>query len=153
MKRSSKLAFYFALCATVSATGLQAQYLVTFQGPAIVSQDPTAQYLVTFQGPAIVSQDPTVSFFDPTTLVPGPTTSVPGASQFLSLADGSELYLITNNTGAAITVLYPIAGSAVVDAASQQDIGNFANPLNCGALTPDGSRLVVGENAVHIFDT
>ena len=135
MKRSSKLALYFALCATVSATGLQAQYLVTFQGPAIVSQDPT------------------VSFFDPTTLVPGPTTSVPGAFQFLSLADGSELYLITNNTGAAITVLYPIAGSAVVDAASQQDIGNFANPLNCGALTPDGSRLVVGENAVHIFDT
>jgi uncharacterized protein (TIGR03437 family) len=135
MKRSSKLALYFALCATVSATGLQAQYLVTFQGPAIVSQDPT------------------VSFFDPTTLVPGPTISVPGAIQFLSLADGSELYLITNNTGAAITVLYPIAGSAVVDPTSQQDIGNFANPLNCAALTPDGSRLVVGENAVHIFDT
>jgi len=135
MTGSSKLALYCALCATVSATGLRAQYLVTFQGPATVSQDPT------------------VSFFNATTLAPGPTISVPGAFQFLSLADGSELYLITNNTGAAITVLQSSGGSGVVDPNSLQDIGNFANPLNCAALTPDGSRLVVGENAVHIFDT
>jgi len=132
MTLSSKLAFYFALCASVSATALQAQFVVTFQGPATVSTDPT------------------VSFFDPTTLEPGTTLSVPGAFQFLSRADASELYLITNNTGPAITVLHPRTRSTV---ASRHDIGNFPNPLNCGALSPDGSRLVVGENAVHIFDT
>ncbi len=110
-----------------------------------------AQYLVTFQGPATVSQDPTVSFFDPTTLAPGATLSVPGAFQLLSLPDGSELYLITNNTGAGITVLHPRSKSGT--AGSRHDIGNFANPLNCAALSPDGSRLVVGENAVHIIDT
>jgi uncharacterized protein (TIGR03437 family) len=109
-----------------------------------------AQFLLTFQGPSIVSQDPTVTFFDPATMEPGTTLSVPGAFQFLSLADGSELYLITNNTGAAITVMHPRSKSAI---ASAHAIGNFPNPLNCGALSPDGSRLVVGENAVHIFDT
>ncbi len=112
-----------------------------------------AQYLVTFQGPATVSQDPTVSFFDPSTLNAGPTTSIPNAFQFLSLPDGSELYFITNNTGAAITVLHPKARSSVTAVAGLLQIGNFPNPLNCGALSPDGSRLVVGENAVHIFDT
>lgn len=133
MIRSSKLSlWYLILCASVSATALHAQFVVTFQGPATVSQDPT------------------VSFFDPTTLQPGTTLSVPGAFQFLSLADGSELYLITNNTGPAITVLHPRSRSTI---ASRHDIGNFPNPLNCAALAPDGSRLVVGENAVHIFDT
>jgi uncharacterized protein (TIGR03437 family) len=112
-----------------------------------------AQYLVTFQGPATVSQDPTVSFFDPTTLALGASLAVPGAFQFLSLPDGSELYLITNNTGAAITVLHPKSRSATEATAGQHNIGNFANPVNCAALSPDGSRLVVGENAVHIFDT
>lgn len=109
-----------------------------------------AQFLVTFQGPSVVSQDPTVSFFDPTTLALGTTLSIPGAFQFLSLADGSELYLITNNTGPAVTVLHPRTKSTF---ASEHDIGNFPNPLNCAALSPDGSRLVVGENAVHILDT
>ena len=112
-----------------------------------------AQYLVTFQGPATVSQDPTVSFFDPSTLNAGPTTSIPNAFQFLSLPDGSELYFITNNTGAAITVLHPKTRTSVTAVAGLLQIGNFPNPLNCGALSPDGSRLVVGENAVHIFDT
>jgi len=130
-----KLALSLALCAAVSATALQAQFVVTFQGPAAVSQDPT------------------VSFFDPTTLALDATGSVPGAFQFLSLPDGSELYLITNNTGAAITVLHPRSRSSVAATASAQQIGNFANPLNCAGLSPDGSRLVVGENAVHIFDT
>jgi len=125
-----KLVFFLTICAAISATAVQAQYLVTFQGPATVSQDPT------------------VSFFEPSTLAPGPTFYVPGAFQFLSLADGSELYLITNNTGAAVTVLQPSNGSLTATA-----IGNFANPLNCAALSPDGSRLVVGENAVHFFDT
>lgn len=97
-----------------------------------------------------MSQDPTVTFFDTTTLEPGTTLSVPGALQFLSLADGSQLYLITNNTGAGITVLQPGGNSTV---AGEFAIGNFPNPLNCAALSPDGSRLVVGENAVHIFDT
>ena len=132
MTLSSKLSLCFTLCASVSTTALQAQFLLTFQGPATVSQAPT------------------VSFFDPTTLQPGTTLSVPGAFQFLSQADGSELYLITNNTGAAITVLHPRSRSTL---ASRHDIGNFPNPLNCAALSPDGSRLVVGENAVHIFDT
>src|SRR5208283_1325893 len=76
-----------------------------------------------------------------------------GAFQFLSLPDGSELYLITNNTGAAITVLHPKSRSTTPTIAGQHNIGNFANPLNCAALSPDGTRLVVGENAVHIFDT
>jgi uncharacterized protein (TIGR03437 family) len=129
------MVFYFACCAAASITAGHAQYLVTFQGPAIVSQDPT------------------VSFFDPTTLNPGGTLSVPGAFQFLSLSDGSELYFITNNTGAAITVLHPKARTAAAAVAGQHNIGNFANPLNCAALSPDGSRLVVGENAVHIIDT
>ena len=122
-----KLVFFLTICAAISATAVQAQYLVTFQGPATVSQDPT------------------VSFFEPSTLAPGPTFYVPGAFQFLSLADGSELYLITNNTGAAVTVLQPSNGSLTATA-----IGNFANPLNCAALSPDGSRLVVGENAVQL---
>ena len=130
-----KLALHVTLFAAVSATALQAQYLVTFQGPATVSQDPT------------------VSFFDPTTLAQGPTTSVPGAFQFLSLPDGSELYLVTNNTGAAITVLHPKSRSVAQVTQGQHNIGNFPNPVNCAALTPDGSRLVVGENAVHLFDT
>jgi uncharacterized protein (TIGR03437 family) len=130
-----KLTLSFTLCAAISATALQAQYLVTFQGPAAVSQDPT------------------VSFFDPTTLALDATGSLAGAFQFLSLPDGSELYLLTNNTGAAITVLHPKSRSSVAAIAGAQQIGNFANPLNCGALSPDGSRLVVGENAVHIFDT
>jgi uncharacterized protein (TIGR03437 family) len=112
-----------------------------------------AQYLVTFQGPATVSQDPTVTFLDPTTLEPGASTSVPGAFQFLSLPDGSELYLITNNSGAAITVLRPKSRSAITATADQHNIGNFPNPLNCAALSPDGSRLVVGEDAVHVIDT
>jgi len=112
-----------------------------------------AQYLVTFQGPATVSQDPTVSFFDPTTLNAGATLSVPGAFQFLSLPDGSELYFVTNNTGAAITVLHPKARTATGAVAGEHQIGNFVNPLNCAALSPDGTRLVVGENAVHIIDT
>jgi uncharacterized protein (TIGR03437 family) len=130
-----RLALNLTLCAAISATILHAQYLVTFQGPATVSQDPT------------------VSFFDPTTLTLGATLSVPGAFEFLSLPDGSELYLVTNNSGAAITVLHPKSRSASQATAGQHDIGNFPNPLNCGALSPDGSRLVVGENAVHIFDT
>ncbi len=100
-----------------------------------------------------MSQDPTVTFFDPTTLAPGASLSIPGAVQFLSLPDGSEFYFITNNTGAAITVLHPKSRSVAAAAAGQHSIGNFANPLNCAALSPDGSRLVVGENAVHIFDT
>jgi len=120
------------LSAAASATALQAQFLVTFQGPTTVSQDPT------------------VSFFDSATLALGTSLSVPGAFQFLSLADGSELYLITNNSGPAITVLHPASRSTF---ASQHAIGNFPNPLNCAALSPDGSRLVVGENAVHIIDT
>lgn len=129
-------ALYLTLCAAVSATALQGQFLVTFQGPATVSQDPT------------------VTFYDPNTLAPGATTGAPGAFQFLSLPDGSELYLITNNTGGAITVLHPGSRtSAVSAAAGVHRIGNFANPLNCAALSPNGSRLVVGENAVHIFDT
>jgi|HubBroStandDraft_1064217.scaffolds.fasta_scaffold11470_3 uncharacterized protein (TIGR03437 family) len=130
-----RLALYLALFAAVSTTVLPAQYLVTFQGPATVSQDPT------------------VSFFDPTTLALGATLSLPGAVQFLSLPDGSELYLVTNNSGAAITVLHPKSKSVTTAVAGQHNIGNFANPLNCAALSPDGSRLVVGENAVHIFDT
>jgi uncharacterized protein (TIGR03437 family) len=130
-----KIALYLTVCAAVSATALRAQYLVTFQGPADISQDGT------------------VSFFDPTTLALGPTLQVPGALQFLSLSDGSELYLITNNSGAAITVLHPKLKSLSGTAQGRRDIGNFANPLNCGALSPDDSRLVVGENAVHIFDT
>ena len=97
-----------------------------------------AQYLVTFQGPATVSQDPTVSFFDPSTLNAGPTTSIPNAFQFLSLPDGSELYFITNNTGAAITVLHPKTRTSVTAVAGLLQIGNFPNPLNCGALSPDG---------------
>ena len=96
------MVFYFACCAAASITAGHAQYLVTFQGPAIVSQDPT------------------VSFFDPTTLNPGGTLSVPGAFQFLSLSDGSELYFITNNTGAAITVLHPKARTA----AGRSDAGS-----------------------------
>ena len=130
-----KPAFCFAFCAAASVAALHAQYLVTFQGPATVSQDPT------------------VSFFDPATLAPGASLPVPGAVQFLGVADGSELYLITNNSGAAITVLHPKSRSAAQATAGRHDIGNFANPVNCAALTPDGSRLVVGENAVHIFDT
>ena len=50
-------------------------------------------------------------------------------------------------------MLHPKSRSAVAATAGQHQIGNFANPLNCAALSPDGSRLVVGENAVHIFDT
>jgi uncharacterized protein (TIGR03437 family) len=132
MTLSSKVSRYLILCAAVSAPALHAQFLLTFQGPATVSTDPT------------------VTFFDPTTLEAGTTLSVPGAFQFLSLADGSELYLITNNSGAAITVMHPRSKSTV---ASEASIGNFPNPLNCGALSPDGGRLVVGENAVHIIDT
>jgi uncharacterized protein (TIGR03437 family) len=132
MLQASKLALYLSVFASVTTPALHAQFVVTFQGPATVSQDPT------------------VSFFDPTTLTPGTTISVPGAFQFLGNADGSELYLITNNTGAAVTVLHPLSRSTV---GSRHDIGNFPNPVNCAALSPDGSRLVVGENAVHIFDT
>jgi uncharacterized protein (TIGR03437 family) len=112
-----------------------------------------AQYLVTFQGPAIVSTDPTVSFFDPTTLNPGSTLSVPGAFQMLSLPDGSELYFIMNTGGTpgpAITAVHPRSRTTV---GSAHQIGNFANTLNCAALSPDGSRLIVGENSVHVFDT
>jgi len=130
-----KLTFHYFCLAVISAAALNAQYLVTFQGPATVSQDPT------------------VSFFDPTTLLPGATTSVPNAVQFLSLDDGSELYLLTNQSGAAITVLHPKSRSASAAVNGQNQIGNFLNPLNCGALSPDSSRLVVGENAVHIIDT
>ena len=108
-----------------------------------------AQYLVTFQGPASVSQDPTVSFYDATTLALSAIGSVNGAFQFLSLPDGSQVYLIANVTGPAITAFQVPKHQPV----KEQRIGNFANPVNCGALSPDGTRLVVGENAVYIFDT
>lgn len=103
-----------------------------------------AQYLVTFQGPPAISTDPTVNLFDPATFTPGPSISIPGAFQFLSLANGSQSYLISNISGAAITVVRPKHG--------YQQIGNFGNPVNCAALSPDGSRLLIGENSVHIFE-
>src|ERR1039457_1340681 len=119
-----KIILYSAFCIAASTTAIQAQYLVTFQGPSTVSQDPT------------------VSFFDPTTLPPCASLSIPAAFEFLSLADGSELYIITNNTGAAITVLHPKSRTAAAAAQGQHRFGNFANPVNCAALSPDGSRLV-----------
>jgi len=122
-------------------------------GVALVTPALEAQYLVTFQGPITVSQDPTVTFFDPTTLKQGPTLSVPGAFQFLSLPDGSELYFIMNTQGTpgpAIEVVHPQSGTKP---GSAHQIGNFTNTLNCAVLSPDGRRLIVGENAVHFFDT
>ena len=58
--------------------------------------------------------------------------------------------MLTANTGSAVIAMHPISRNTF---ASAHPIGNFPNPLICGALTPDGSRLVVGENAVHIIDT
>jgi len=112
-----------------------------------------AQFLVTFQGPATLSTDPTVTFFDTATLTQVSTLTVPSAVQFLSTADGTQLYLVSNIAGSAITVLSPLgAGLDVTNiGASAQQIGNFANPVNSAALSPDSSYLVVGENAVHVF--
>ncbi|MGA2132563.1 MAG: hypothetical protein ABSH50_09740 [Bryobacteraceae bacterium] len=128
------------LYAAISTTAVHAQYLLTYPGPAAVNQG-----------------DATVTFFDPATLKPGASTQVPGAFQFLSLPDGSEFYFIANNpttnTIGVIVVAHPQARTNPSGVGGVHPIETFANALNCAALSPDGTRLVVGENAVHFIDT
>jgi uncharacterized protein (TIGR03437 family) len=105
-----------------------------------------AQAVVTFPG---LSQDPTVTVFESSTLKETSTFDAPNAFELLSLADGSQHYLVSNIAGAAITVTDKGLGlNGMVSM-----IGNFANPVNTATLSPDGSWLVVGENAVHILTT
>jgi uncharacterized protein (TIGR03437 family) len=117
-----------------------------------------AQYLLTYPGPASVNQgDSNVTFFDPATLTQGASTQVPGAFQFLSLADGTEIYFISNNptsnTIGVILAAHPQTRSTPLGVGGLHPIEAFANALNCAALSPDSTRLVAGENAVHVIDT
>ena len=137
---------------------LQKSFLAAILFLAAASAALHAQYLLTYPGPATVNQgDSTVTFFDPVTLRPGASTQVPGAFQFLSLADGTEIYFISNNptsnTIGVILSAHPQTRSNPVGIGGLHPIESFANALNCAALSPDGTRLVVGENAVHLIDT
>jgi len=105
-----------------------------------------AQYLVTFQGPPTISQDPTVTFFDTSILSTSSPGSITGAVQFLPVPNGSEFYIVANTTT-------PPAINSVKPKGKTYRFGNFANPLNSAAMSPDGSLLVVGENVVHVYDT
>ena len=112
-----------------------------------------AQFVITY--PGANSSDPTVSVYEPGTLSNIASLSVPGAFQVLNLANGSKHYFISNTPGAGITAVDK-------SFANPSRVGNIQGALGGGALTPDGSRLMVtapiatsGGNtaAVYIFDT
>jgi uncharacterized protein (TIGR03437 family) len=138
-----------ALCASVpSCVGLA---LTAFLGSASALH---AQYVVTYQGTS--SSDPTVTVFDPSNFSTVSSFTVPGAFQFLSLANGTKHYFVSNTPGAGITAVDNTFSNPY-------PVGNIQGALGAGALTPDGSRLVVATapmptsggntSAVYVFST
>jgi uncharacterized protein (TIGR03437 family) len=123
---AKRLGLWLALCLTFSAAALHAQYVVML--------------------PGIDNDDPTVTVLDSSAFSVLNTFYAQDAFELLSLPDGSQSYLIANINGAAITAMGP-------EFTNPQQIGNFPDTVNCGALSPDGSRLLAASSLLHIFDT
>ena len=130
-----------AVCLLTCVTAVEAQFLVTYQGPT--GSDGTLEvYNTTIGQPIQIGSFSSTQIF--------PTNAV----EFLSTSTGDEHFIISKippptlfpNTTAAVTVL------GVNYIQRKGGFGVYQVPVNTAVLTPDDTKLVLGENLLHIFD-
>lgn len=110
-----------------------------------------AQYLVAL--PGATSSDPTVSVYETSNFSDLTSLSVPGAFKLLNLPNGVKHYFVSSKPGVGLVEVNSTFSKPRL-------VGNFPGGLSAGALSPDGSRLIVATAPisgstplVYIFDT